>query len=144
MNILLDTNVVSELMKVAGDPIVLSWLRAQVLSRVYLSVTTLQEISYGIARMPAGRRRSALEAGLDDLRQRRFLDRILMLDDVAAVQCGELRSRADVQGRPAGLADAEIAAIAITHSMTVATRDVGDFARFGVPLVNPFDPEADR
>lgn len=142
MSILIDTNVVSELMKNQGDPMVLRWFSRQTLAELYLAATTLQELCYGIARMPPGRRRVALEKGLDDLRQRRFSGRILSYDEAAAIHCGELRARADAKGTPAGLADAEIAAIALTHAMTVATRDLGDFAGFGVALVNPFDPKA--
>jgi toxin FitB len=142
MSILIDTNVVSELMKNQGNPAVLSWLARQALGDLHLAVTTLQELRYGIARLSPGRRRSGLEAGLDDIRQRRFHGRIIDIDQTAALRCGEIRATADRHGRPAGLADAEIAAIALTRSMTIATRDLADFAGFGVALVNPFDPKA--
>jgi predicted nucleic acid-binding protein len=143
MRLLLDTNVVAELMKNQGDPQVLNWLGRQVLHQLFLSATTVQEIVYGIERMSHGKRRDALVRGLADLRERRFLGRILPLDDVTACRCGELRAKAGRLGRPAGLADAEIAAVASLYSMTVATRDLGDFAVFDVPLVDPFDPKAE-
>jgi predicted nucleic acid-binding protein len=142
MRFLLDTNVASELMKNHGDPHVLRWLGRQALPDLFLAAATVQEIAYGIERMALGKRRDALGTGLVDLRERRFLGRVLPLDDVAAYRCGELRSVAERHGRPTGLADTEIAAVAAIHFMTVATRDIADFAAFGVPLVNPFDPKA--
>ncbi len=142
MRFLLDTNVVAELMKNQGDPQVLDWLGRQVLQELFLAATTIQEIVYGIERLPYGKRRDALVRGLVDLLERRFRGRILPLNEVAARCGGTFRAKAEQLGRPAGVADAEIAAVASLHSLTVATHDTRDFAVFGVPLVDPFDPKA--
>ncbi|WP_191058377.1 type II toxin-antitoxin system VapC family toxin [Geminicoccus harenae] len=142
MNYILDTNVVSEMMRPQPDVRVHSWVTRKVLSQLFITATTINEITFGLQRLPAGRRRQELQVHLNDLVNRRFAGRILPFDKAAAVRCGEIRAAAMMRGRPAGFADAEIAAVALTHSMTVATRDLGDFAVFGVPLVDPFDPKA--
>lgn len=139
---LLDTNVISELMKPAPDDNVRLWLMSTNSSQVFISVISLAEIVFGLERLPLGRRRSMLEMKLDDFRQRSFRTRILDFTSDSAIRCGEVRALAQGKGRPPSLADSQIAAIAAIHILTVATRDVNDFAAFGVPLVNPFDPKA--
>lgn len=142
MNYVLDTNVVSELMRSDPDENVHAWFVRQVVGQLFIATTTLNEISFGICCLPFGRRRRQLEAVFRDLVVRRFAERIVSIGEAEALACGVLRARAQARGRPAGFADAEIAAVALTHFMTVATHDTRDFAVFGVPLVDPFDPKA--
>jgi predicted nucleic acid-binding protein len=139
---LLDTNIISEVMRAAPDENVRRWFANVGSARVFVPVIALSEIVFGIERLPYGRRRAELQAKLDDIRHRSFRKHILDYDEEAAVRCGEIRARAQARGQPATLADAQIAAIALVRSMTVATRDLGDFAGFGVALVDPFDPKA--
>jgi toxin FitB len=139
---LLDTNVISEVMRAAPNENVHRWFAKTGNAHVFVPVTALSEIVLGIERLPHGRRRAELQAKLDDVRHRSFRKNILAFDEEAAVRCGGIRARAQAQGRHATLADAQIAAIALVQSMTVATRDLGDFAGFGVALVDPFDSKA--
>ena len=139
---LLDTNVVSELMRPARSGAVLRWLSQRHRSTLFVPVVVIAEITFGIARLPADRRRSELEARFTDLRRRALGSNIVGFDEPAALRCGELRAKAQSLGRTPPLADAQIAAIASVLGMTVATRDLSTFAPFGVPLVDPFDPRA--
>ncbi|HEX2528331.1 MAG TPA: type II toxin-antitoxin system VapC family toxin [Geminicoccus sp.] len=142
MMYLLDTNVISELMKPMPDDNVRLWVMSTNSSQLFISVISLAEMVFGVERLPLGRRRTVLAAKLDDIRQRIFRANILGFGEDAAIRCGEIWALAQGKGRPPSLADAQIAATASVHSMTVATRDIDDFAAFGVPLVNPFDPKA--
>ena len=99
----------------------------------------IAEIKLGIEMLPAGRRRTSFEDWLSDLLTKVFADRILSFDTAAAWAFGQLVARARRRGQPTPVADAQIAAVATVHGLTVATRDSADFAGFGVPLVNPFE-----
>lgn len=136
---LLDTNLISELVKPQPDASVTEWYYAQLTDDLHLSTITIGEIGAGIEQLPAGRRRRVLEAWLDDLISVSFAGRLLPFDVEAARAFGRLLGLARRAGRPAHLADAQIAAVAHVHGLTVATRDVADFAGFGVALVNPFE-----
>jgi len=135
---LLDTNVVSETIKVRPDEAVLIWL-ARRDEQVFVPTIAIAEIKLGIEMLPAGRRRTSFEDWLSDLLANDFADRILPFDTAAAWAFGELVARARRSGHPTPVADAQIAAVATVHGLTVATRDIADFAGFGVPLVNPFE-----
>jgi toxin FitB len=136
---LLDTNVVSELIKPHPDFRVASWYAAQDADALFLSSTGIGEIVAGIEQLAAGRRRSMLEAWLSALLAVHFVGRVLDFDVDAALVFGCIIAQARRSGRPAHIADAQIAAVALVHDLTVATRDVADFAGFGVALVNPFE-----
>lgn len=135
--ILLDTNVLSELTRPRPSPRVVAWLDA---NEPLLGVPTIvvAELRYGIARMPAGRRKSSL---LQFWRMTcdRFRGRIFSFDERAAEVYGDVAARAERGGARLNVADGQIAAIALVQGMRVATRDVGDFEASGVPLVNPWD-----
>jgi toxin FitB len=136
---LLDTNVISELVKPQADARVAAWYGSWPTADLYLSTVTIGELAAGIELMPTGRRRRVLEEWLDDLILVSFAGRLLGFDVETARVFGRLMGLARRGGRPTHIADAQIAAVALAHGLSVATRDVADFAGFGVALVNPFE-----
>ncbi len=136
--ILLDTNVVSELMRPAPAPRVDQWVAGQEPGTMALSVITLAEILFGIERLPDGRRRTDLAA-----RFRIFLDlgfggTVHPVDPGTAEQYAAIRAARDAAGRPMTSFDALIAATAQTHGTALATRNTGDFSGCGFDVVNPW------
>jgi toxin FitB len=136
MKWLLDTNVISEPGKRRPEPKVVDWLDSLDEWECALSVITVGEIEKGIHALPTGPMRRKREAGLAILR-RRFAGRILPVDERVAAKWGELMGEADRGGRPLPAIDNLIAATAVVHGLTLATRDIGDIAP-GVRVVNPF------
>jgi predicted nucleic acid-binding protein len=137
--IILDTNVVSELMRDRIDPRVLNWVDAQIAGRVYLTAVNLTELLAGLELMPPGKRRQTMELNLDGLERRFFAGRILPYDEQAARAHALLQSRARRNGRAVSFSDGQIAAIAWVHGFTVATRDTSPFEAAGVAFVNPWE-----
>ncbi len=135
--ILLDTNVLSEAMKPAPDPAVLFWLDAQIAEDLFLASITLAELKFGVAAMPAGRRKESLAAVLDGLLAL-TRGRVLAFDAAAADRYAEIAVRARSVGRTLLLADGYIAAIASTHGFAVATRDAGPFLAAGLETFDPW------
>lgn len=136
--IILDTNIVSALM--AGrTPVVDEWVLRVPVDELWTTVITRAEISYGIARLPVGRRRTDLDqragAFFDD-----NADRILSFDGPSADRYGELAAEREHLGKPMGLLDAQIASIAYVRRASVATRNVRDFDGCGITVINPFEP----
>jgi toxin FitB len=136
---LLDTNVISELVKPQADAKLAAWYGSWPAADLYLSTITVGELAAGIELLPAGRRRRMLEEWLDDLILVSFAGRLLDFGVETARVFGRLMGLARRSGRPTHIADAQISAVALVHGLTVATRDVVDFAGFGVTLVNPFE-----
>lgn len=136
--ILLDTNVVSELMRPAPDAKVLAWTRAQAADELATSVVTVAEIGAGLSCMPVGARRRDLVARWSRLRDEGFGARIFGLDLEAAKAYGEIFAQRQRSGRPAATFDLLIAAIAQVHGLVVATRNVRDFEDCGVQFINPW------
>jgi predicted nucleic acid-binding protein len=136
--IVLDTNVLSETTKPRPDLVVRAWFARQDPDRLYLTTTVLCELAEGIERLPIGRKRRELETWLDELVGDEFRGRILGLDVPAARIYGKLVASSYAQGRPPKVGDAQIAAVAFRDGLAVATRDVGDFAAFGVRLIDPW------
>jgi predicted nucleic acid-binding protein len=134
--ILLDTNVVSELMKPAPDAAVDRWYLHNE-DETALPAIALAEIAYGIARVPAGARRAALEAKLVEWRLR-YADRLPAFGAGAALRFGPMLAGAAAAGRPMALPDAQIAATALEHDAAVATRNLRHFEPAGVRLINPW------
>jgi predicted nucleic acid-binding protein len=137
--IVLDTNVVSEPTKPNGHPAVRAWLDHQVAETLYLTTISLSELLLGIEILPDGKRKEGLSSGLHELMKRLFGSRILPFDQDAARAYASLVAKARAVGQPISVADGQIAAIAIQHGFTVATRDVGPFAAAGVPVINPWE-----
>lgn len=136
--ILLDTNVVSEPLRAAPEPRVVQWLDAQSLETVFISVITVAELRYGVARMPDGRRRNVLQAQLETQVLPAFVGRTLAFDLPATQAYAELMAKAQATGFSIGMADGLIAAIASANGMTVATRDTAPFAAAGIAVINPW------
>ena len=135
--ILLDTNVVSELMKNPADPRVDHWfLRNE--DQTALTSITLGELSYGISRLPDGRRRNGLEAQLVEWRLR-YADRTLPFGASAALRYGPMLAAIAAGGRSMSLPDAQIAAIALDEGAKLATRNFKDFSGCGLELLNPWN-----
>jgi predicted nucleic acid-binding protein len=138
VNFLLDTNVVSEWVKPRPDPGVVAWLTDADEDHVFLSVVTLAELRYGVARLADGARRRRLDAWLRDELASRFEGRIIAIDDKIADAWGGLVAASEAAGRPIGAMDALIAATALTREFTVVTRDAGDFELAAIPVMNPW------
>ena len=135
--ILLDTNVLSELTRPRPAPQVVAWLEENE-PLLALPAITLAELRYGIARLAAGQRKSSL-LQFWNLTRERFVGRIFSFDDRAAEAYGDIVAAAERAGTPINVADGLIAAIALVHGMSIATRDISDFDVTGAPLVNPWD-----
>jgi predicted nucleic acid-binding protein len=142
--IVLDTNVVSEMMKPSPKPSVVDWLNRQETATLYLSTITLAEIGYGLHAMPDGKRRRYLEDRIEEFIAEGFDQRILGFDVVAARAYGELMGRRKNLGRPMSILDGQIASIARANHFAVATRNVDDFEECGVSLINPFEEEQEQ
>ena len=138
--ILLDTNVVSELMKETADPAVELWYLSNEEETVLPSVA-LAELAYGIARLSDGRRRRNLEAKVTEWRLR-YAARTITFGASAAMRYGPMLAAAEKAGRAMALPDAQIAAIALDEEAVVATRNVRDFEPAGVSLVDPWHSSA--
>ena len=135
---LLDTNVVSEWVKLHPNANVVAWLAAADEEEVFLSVCTLAELRFGIALMPPGRRRERLDVWLRGDLQARFEGRIIPIDPAIADAWGVVNARGRKSGRSLDVMDGLIAATAEVYSLTVVTRDARDFEAIGTPLLNPW------
>ncbi|HTT17432.1 MAG TPA: type II toxin-antitoxin system VapC family toxin [Candidatus Sulfotelmatobacter sp.] len=138
MNFLLDTNVVSEPMKVRPNAGVLSWLAQVDEDSVFLSVVTMTELRYGIERLATGKCRDRLEGWLRKDLTSRFGERILPVDLEIADACGRLIARSETVGRPMEARDAFIAATAEVRGLTLVTRNVSDFEATVKDIVTPW------
>jgi toxin FitB len=136
--ILLDTNVVSELMKSAPEPAVMDWINAIPGATVFLSAVTQAEILFGVALVPEGRRRDGLAQAARTAFETYFRGRILPFDSEAAEAFAVLAAGRRHAGRPISQADAQIAAIARSRGAALATRNVPDFEGCGVEVVDPW------
>lgn len=136
---LLDTNVISELIKARPDANVTAWVEATDESLLYLSVLTLGEIRRGIASLPQSRRRATQEAWLDRDLQARFEGRILTIDREVADRWGLLTAAARESGIALPVIDGLLAATALEHNLTLVTRDTGQIPSMGVAVFNPWE-----
>ena len=135
--IVLDTNVVSEAMKPEPHPSVRTWLNDQAAETMYLSSVTLAELLFGIAALPAGKRKDMLAKALDGL-MGLFRDRVLPFDIDAARRYADLAVKAQTGGRGFPIPDGYIAAIAASRGFIVASRDTAPYEAAGVSVINPW------
>ena len=136
--ILIDTNVISEPLRVSPDPQVVDWLDVQPLETLFLSVVTVAELRFGVALLPTGKRRDGLRERLETQVLPSFTGRILSFDLAATQAYADLMATAQATGLAIGMADGYIAAIARSNRMTVATRDTSPFNAAGVSVINPW------
>ena len=137
--ILLDTNVISELWKAAPAPQVLAWVDGQMVETLCLSAVTVAELRFGLAAMPAGRRRTIYLERLEREVLPAFSGRIIPFDLEASRAYADLMTRARKAGQAISLADGYIAASAAARGLIVATRDTRPFEAAGVAIINPWE-----
>ena len=136
---LLDTNIPSETVKLRPEPCVTGWISQQPNSTLYLSAVSIGEPRRGFITLPQGQRRTRLERWLENDVMLWFDRRILPVTKEIADRWGALDGTCQLNGTPANTADGMIAATAPEHGLTVVTRNVKDFALFGVTILNPWD-----
>ena len=130
--ILLDTNVVSEIMRPKPSKNVINWLNHEDGSMLFLSSITVAEICYG-------QRRQQLETRFEGFIAQGFAGRIIEFDESAARAYAEIMGLCKEKGRPMSLPDGQIAAVALVNHLVLATRNIRDFATCGIELINPFE-----
>ncbi len=136
--ILLDTNVVSELMRPKPAQEVLQWIAAQPLEQLYIASLTVAEIRRGLALLPEGARRQTLEAAFDHFLEQGFGRRVLPFSQSTAAVYAPIYAQRTHAGLGIGELDLLLAAIAAENSARIATRNVSDFEQTGVKVVNPW------
>ena len=136
--IILDTNVLSEVMLQAPDAAVVDWLDRQAAESLWLTSVTVFEVRLGLALLPAGRRRRALEQAFALLLVNELENRVLDFDSAAAVAAAALGAARWRAGRQSEMRDTQIAGIAMARRATLATRNVRHFADLAVPVVDPW------
>ena len=137
--IVLDTNVISEPLRPAAESRVIEWIDAQPIETLYLSAITVAELRFGVASLPAGKRRDRLQDSLEKQALPLFAGRVLAFDMPASHFYGELMAKARTAGLAIGTADGYIVAIAASNGMMVATRDASPFVAAGVDVINPWE-----
>jgi len=136
--ILLDTNVVSELMRPAPEPNVEAWVAGQPSTSLFFSTVSEAELRYGTAILPKGRRREMLISNIEGMLHEAFRDRVLSFDRAAAHVYGDLAAMRRSAGRHVEPIDCQIAAIAHSRGLAVATRNVSHFEVMEIELINPW------
>lgn len=139
--ILLDTNVISELMRPEPAQIVLDWFGALDAGDLFISAITEAELRTGVAILPDGQRRDRLQAAIDAMIDQDFQSRVLPFDSLAAKAYAEIAAQRRAAGRPIAEADCQIAAIARATDAPIATRNVKDFDGCGVCVINPWNDQ---
>lgn len=136
--IVLDTNVISELMRARPEAHVIEWLSAQPVASLFTTTLTQAEIFYGLALLPEGRRRDDLVTAARPIFEHEFAGRILGFDSDAAMAYPAIATQRRQAGQPISQIDGQIAAIAASRGARLATRNVRDFIGCGVDLVDPW------
>mgnify|MGYP001814027627 CR=1 FL=1 len=144
MKYLLDTCVLSELVKKKPDQRVVEWISGIEESKLFVSVLTIGEIHKGIEKMPESRRREMLLQWVDEDLRERFRGRIIPFDLQVAAVWGKMQAKAEMSGKTMPIIDGMIAATAVEHNLTVATRNISDMEAGKAVLVNPWDKSSAR
>jgi predicted nucleic acid-binding protein len=137
--IVLDTNVLSELMRPVANATVIRWVSTQSAPRLFVTAITQAEILLGLELLPRGKRRSALTAAANEMFEHDFAGRILPFDSAAAACYATVVAARRAAGRPISQFDAQIASIAVSRGAALATRNRSDFEGCDVDLVDPWD-----
>ena len=135
--IVLDTNVLSALMRQTPDDRVVAWLDRQPRASIWTTSVTVLEVRFGLQVMPAGKRRTLLIQAYETMLEK-FGRRVASFDDAAARQAGDLMASRHKKGRPVDLRDTMIAGIVLANHATLATRNTPHFEDIAAPLVNPW------
>ncbi len=138
MSFLLDTCVVSELVREEPDERVVQWLEDQDEQSLHLSVITFGELEKGVAHLPASRKREKLKAWVEQDLWARFSDRTVPFDLPVAVRWGQLLAESEGYGRPLPVVDSMLAATALVHDLTLVSRNVADFDAGRVRVFSPW------
>ncbi len=138
MRYLIDTCVISELIKKRPDRRVVEWVRDRSDTSLFLSVITIGEIEKGIGKLPEGRKKQRLRKWVEEDLSRWFTGRILEIDRPVAVRWGTISGQAEKSGRPIPVLDGLLAATALEAGLALATRNLGHLEETGVPLVDPW------
>jgi predicted nucleic acid-binding protein len=136
--IILDTNLVSEPMRPAPNAAVRAWYNAQTLNELYICAPVLAEMRFGIELLASGAKQRWLRNQVNEIEHIHFRDRVLPFDATSASIYGRIIAARKRSGRPMGVLDGMIAAIALQHGASVATRDTRDFALPDLTVVDPF------
>ncbi len=136
--IVLDTNVVSAIMRPEQNPTVTKWLDRQPAETVWITVITVLEIRYGLLILPEGRRRSALTTAFDHIADGLLAGRVVPFDREAAARSAEIAAHRRLNGRAVAPNDTQIAGIVMARRATLATRNVKDFDDLDIALVDPW------
>jgi toxin FitB len=139
--ILIDTNVVSELWRDRPDRNVAEWLEDQPREGIFVSSITLAELHFGIVRLDEGRNKLRMLQSIAKFERETFDGRVLNFDNRTAVHFGIVRAARERIGRLINFPDSAIAATAVTHGLTLATRNIKDFEGLNIALINPFEPQ---
>lgn len=137
--IVLDTNVLSELMKPQGSIVVRNWAAQQPVTSLFTTTITQAEILYGITILPEGKRKYELYQAATLMFAEDFLGRILPFDESAAIAFANISAQRRLSGTPISQADAQIAAICYSHNAVIATRNVSDFLGCEIFIINPWE-----
>ena len=136
--IILDTNVLSALMRTAPEAVVVAWLDRQPAESVWITSITLFEARLGLALLPSGRRRQTLEAAFARLLLEDLENRVLDFDSAAAIEAASLAAARQKNGPPVDMRDTQIAGIALARRATLATQNTRHFADLKISIVNPW------
>ena len=139
--ILLDTNVISELMRAEPAQIVLDWFGEHDSADLFISAITEAELRTGVAILPEGQRRDRLQLAIDAMIDQDFQGRVVPFDSLAAKAYAEIAAQRRAAGRPIAEADCQIAAIARVTDAPLATRNVKDFDGCGLRVINPWNDQ---
>ncbi len=139
--IILDTNVLSEVMKPAPSARVVRWLGKYPALRLFTTTITQAEILYGVELLAKGKRRAALQSAVETMFAEEFAGRILPFDSEAAQAFPQIASARSASGRPVTQFDTQIAAIAQARGAALATRNTLDFDHCGITVLNPWSEE---
>lgn len=139
--IILDTNVLSALMRTKPETPVVAWLDRQPAESIWITSITLFETYLGLALLPTGKRRRTLEAAFAQLLKEDLENRVLDFDSSAAAEAASLAAARQKAGQPVDIRDTQIAGIALARRATIATRNVRHFSGLSVPIADPWSAQ---
>ncbi len=139
MKYLLDTCVISELIKPEKNNKVVKWIKKRKESSLFISVLTIGEIQKGISKLPDSHKKEYLKTWVDNDLKKRFAGRILEITEEIATSWGEIQAKSESEGKKMPVIDSLIAATAIKNNLTVVTRNIKDIENSGCKSINPWE-----